>query len=82
MDFSIIYFDFNSFKKMAKGSIFPQELWADMARCGNRVDETWHTRPRGRAMRTHASTCVAWMWPGCVAGSREPTRMPGWRHVA
>ena len=71
LDFSRIYFDFNSFKKWQKGGIFLQEPRADVARHGTCVDATWHTRPRGSATRTHARTCVAWMWRVRMAEPRD-----------
>ena len=49
-----------------------------MARHGTRADATWHARPRGKAMRAHASAWEALMWRGRVVGPREPTRTLGW----
>ena len=45
---------------------------------GTRKDATGHTRPRGRATRTHAGVCVVRRWRRGMAGPRESTLTPGW----
>ena len=41
------------------------------------VNATWHARPRGSATQTHTRR-----WRGRLAGPRESTQMPEWRHMA
>ena len=41
LEFILIFTDFNSFKKLQKGVIFPQEPRADVARRGTRGRATW-----------------------------------------
>ena len=51
MDFSEFIFDFKSIKTIKKGGVYLS--------CGTRAYTRWHARPRGRAVQTHASACVA-----------------------